>query len=366
VRIGVDGREFARGARTGIGRYLRGVLAEAAARGHQCMVYGDGATALDPTLRATLCRLDAPSTGWWDQVRLPAALARDRVSVFLSPYYKGPLRARCPVVLTIHDLFFIGYPGASRRLHEAAVTWAARLYARRAARIVADSDYARRSVIERLRVAAAKIEVIPVAVGAEFHPGAPEEARERRWGATRPYVLYVGNFKPHKNLPRLLAAYAALPEAIRETYRLVLAGGDGAGRERLERLAGELALRDRVVFTGPVDDADLPALYRGSSLVALVSLVEGFGLPAVEAMACGVPVVASDRAALPEVLGDAAVLVDPDDVGAIATALQRVLDDGPTRAELVRRGIERARPLSRALTAGRVIRLLEAVEGGAR
>jgi glycosyltransferase involved in cell wall biosynthesis len=362
MRLGVDGRELAAGARTGIGRYVREVLRAASARGWRCLVYGDAATALDEVPPGvTLARLAAPGTRWWDQVALPRALRRSGADVFLSPYYKGPVVAPCPVVLTIHDLYFIGYGGRRRPLRAAALAAAARLYARRARAIVTDSEYSRRAVIERLGVDAAKVTAIGVAVGAEFAPSPLSDGARARYGIAGPYVLYVGNFMPHKNVDGLLRAWASLPAPLRAAHRLVLAGADAARRPRLEALARALDVTATVVFPGRIDDADLPGLYGACAAFVLPSLDEGFGLPAVEAMACGAPVIVSDRGALPEVAGPGAAVVDVGAGGALAAALARVLLEPEHREALRRRGSARAADFAPALTAGRVLDLLEAV-----
>jgi len=361
VRIGVDGREVRPGVRTGIRRYVVEVVRAATARGRPCMVYGDRASALDDLpAGATAVTLDGGVTPWWDQVTLPAALRRHGVNVFLSPYYKRPLAASCPVVVTIHDLFFIGYPGRPRPLYDAVMTRLARLYARRSSAIIADSEHSRRAIVQRLGIDAAHVAVIPVGLGPEFRPGAPTAAQRARYGLGGAYALYLGNFMPHKNLPRLLRAWAAVPLPVRAAHRLVLAGGDRANRPALAALAATLGLGDGVGFPGLVDDADLPALYGGAALYVQPSLEEGFGLPALEAMACGAPVVASRRGALPEVVGDAGVLVDAEDERALAASLARVLAAPDEAAALVRRGRARAAEFTAERTAGRVVDLLEA------
>jgi glycosyltransferase involved in cell wall biosynthesis len=364
LRIGVDGRELRAGARTGIRRYTLEVLRAAAARGLECVLYGDRTTELDaaPT-GVRSARLEGGVVPWWDQVALPAALRRDAVEVFLSPYYKRPLVAPCPVVITIHDLFFIGYPGRRRPLYDLAMTRVARLYARGANAIIADSEHSRRAIVARLGIAAERIAVIPVGLGPEFEPSTPSTAQRARYRLGPRYALYVGNFLPHKNLPRLLRAWAALAPPLCAAHRLVLAGGAAEGRRALEDLAGSLGLGEGVVFAGAVEDADLPALYGGAAVVVLPSLEEGFGLPALEAMACGAPVVASRRGALPEVVGDAGLLVDPEDESALAAALTRVLAGELDRATLARRGLARAGIFTRERTAGRVVDLLQATAG---
>jgi len=363
VRVGIDGRELRDGVRTGIRRYLFEVLRAAANRGLECVVYGDRDTRLPAGTAATLSTLDGGWTQWWDQVTLPRALRRDGIDVFLSPYYKRPLAARCPTVITIHDLFFIGYPGHSRPVYDAAMTSLARLYARGAAAIVADSEHSRRAIVARLGLATDRITVIPVGLGREFGPATPTAAQRARYGLGARYVLYVGNFLPHKNLPRVLRAWAALPAPLRSGCRLVLAGGDRAGRAPLASLVTTLGLDASVGFAGLVADQDLPALYGGAIALVLPSLEEGFGLPALEAMACGAPVIASRRGALPEVVDDAGLLVDPEDERALAAALVRVLGSGDERAVLARRGLARAARYTAERTAGRVVDLLETTAG---
>ena len=360
--VGVDGRELRRHTRTGIGRYLIEVLRAASSAEWTCVVYGDADTAFDLALPGVSFRvLPGRWTQWWDQVSLPRALAADGVSVFLSPYYKGPLLAPCPVVLTIHDLFFIAYAGRRRPLYDAAMTRLARLYARRASAIVADSEHSKRAIVVLLGIASARVTVIPVTLAAEFRPVPLTDAVKLRYGIASPYILYVGNFMPHKNLPRLLRAYAGLPGPLRAGHALVLAGGDRAGRPALEALAARLGVADRVLFPGLVHDPDLPALYAGAAVFVLPSLEEGFGLPALEAMACGAPVVASNRGALPEVVGDAGLIVDAEREEEIAGAMARALTDPRLRDDLRQRGLARAPLYSSARTADRVLALLRDV-----
>ena len=368
MRLGIDGRELVAGTRTGIGRYVREVARAASARGWRCMVYGDARTALPETpTGVTLTRLTSAGTRWWDQIALPRALARDGADVFLSPYYKAPVAAPCPVVLTIHDLYFIGYGGrfvdhgGRRSLRDVALTAAARLYSRRARAIITDSEHSRRAVVERLGVDPARVRAIGVAVGAEFAPTRLTESVRVRYRLGASYVLFVGNFMPHKNVNGLLRAWAALPATLRSAHRLVLAGCDTARRPALEALAGGLDVTASVVFPGRIDDADLPALYSGCAAFVLPSLDEGFGLPAVEAMACGAPVIVSDRGALPEVAGPGAAVVDIGAEGALAEALARVLHEPEHRDSLRRRGRARAADFAAERTTSRVLDLLESI-----
>lgn len=367
MRLAIDGRELEAPVRTGIARYVVEVLRAAAEAGWECLVYGATDQLVPASFRGVTARpLFAPTTWWWDQITLPRRLTRDRVSVFLSPYYKTPLWGACPAIVTIHDLYFIDYPGARRPVADAARTAVARLYARRARAIIADSEFSKRSIIERLAVPADKIRVIPIAADPRFRPVAAGDALCGRYRLARPFVLYVGNFKPHKNLSRLMQAYARLEPELREKAGLVLAGGDPEGTVTLARQAEQLGLAGRVRFPGVIPDEDLPALYSGASLVMLPSLVEGYGLPALEAMQCGTPVAASNQAAIPEVVGDAALLFDPEDVEAIAAAMTRVLRHEEEARDLARRGLARAASFSPERTSGRVLDLLRSVVNSER
>jgi glycosyltransferase involved in cell wall biosynthesis len=367
MRLGVDGRELQRDRHTGIARYTLEVVREASARGWSVTVYGDGHTRRDLALPGVTVRvLPAPATLWWDQVALPRALRADGARVLLSPYYKAPVLAPCPCVVTVHDLFFIGYPGRRQPLMDALHTAAARLYARRARAVIADSEHSARAVVQRLGIGRGRITVVPVAVGAEFLPSPLGQQTRARYGVGGAYVLYVGSFMPHKNLGRLLRAWAALPGALRASHRLVLAGDGDPGRAGLHALASSLGITASVVFPGRIDDADLPSLYSGASVLVLPSLEEGFGLPAVEAMACGTPVIVSDGGALPEVTAGAAVVVDADKEEAIASAITAVLVDADHAAALRRRGAARAQAFAPAHTTARILDLLERVARGER
>ncbi|HKW85776.1 MAG TPA: glycosyltransferase, partial [Nitrospiraceae bacterium] len=190
IRLGVDGRELVTDARTGIGRYVIEVLRAASQEGWHCTVYGDCSTTLDVTLPSVTLRiLNQRWTQWWDQVTLPRQLAQDRISVFLSPYYKGPLLAPCPVVLTIHDLFFITYLDRHRLFYDGLMTRLAWLYATRATAIITDSEYSKQAIVARLGISPEKITVIPVPLGNEFHEASLTDEVKLRYGMTDPYIL---------------------------------------------------------------------------------------------------------------------------------------------------------------------------------
>ncbi|HEX2087170.1 MAG TPA: glycosyltransferase family 1 protein [Solirubrobacteraceae bacterium] len=255
---------------------------------------------------------------------LPAAAARARVDVLHSVGTTSPLVTPCPGVVTIHDLIYEHFPATFPRASRLGLKALVGPGARRATRVHAISQFTKRDVVERLRVPEERIDVVLNGYGiAEAERVTPEAELRTRFGLGRDrVVLCVSAALEHKNLPRLIEAMRGVDA------RLVVAGHPGR-----ERLAG-------ATFTGWVDDADLEGLYRLAACAAYPSLFEGFGMPALEAMARGVPLACSNAASLPEVTGDAAVLFDPRDVGAMRDAIRRVLDDPP--AGLVERGRARA------------------------
>jgi glycosyltransferase involved in cell wall biosynthesis len=210
--------------------------------------------------------------------------------------------------------------------------------------IIAPSEWTRREITSRLGIRDERIRVIYEAAREEMRPRLPEECRGvlERHGVRRPYLLYVGTIEPRKNLATLIRAYEELRRATRHRPQLVLCGGRGWLDEEVFRLVEEMRLQDVVRFTGDVEDGDLPALYSAAEVFVYPSLYEGFGLPPLEAMACGSPVVVSNTSSLPEVVGEAGLMVGPREARELASVLARLLDDPPLRQRLSRAGLERA------------------------
>lgn len=371
MRVGVDVRELQQGVRTGIGRFVESFVSEAPGLRPdlKLFLYGDANTRLDlekglpgkdlgdaPRVQQrVLCQ---PTTLWFDQLALPLALARDRIDVFLSPYYKAPLSSPCPTVVTLHDVLFlkVGY----HRLKNVFFGPWSRLIASQAAAVLTDSEYSRRDLENVLGLRTARIEVVPLGVSPHFSPSASRGAATlaRRLGLPNHYLLSVTNFRPHKNDALLIRAFAGVAAHVPD-LALVLAGRGAKSAEKLRRLVERLQLKDKVVFTGVIPEEDLPALYAGARVFALPSLYEGFGLPVLEAMASGVPVLCSNTSALPEVAGEGAVLLDPEDEGAWQQGLRRLLRDEPFRRRLIEAGLERARHFTWEKAASRILKVLE-------
>jgi glycosyltransferase involved in cell wall biosynthesis len=265
------------------------------------------------------------------------------------PHYNIPYFYRGRLVVTIHDLTHLVHrdylPNRAALIYARSVLAVA---ATRSKIIITDSQFSKRSIQETLHVPAHKIRVIYLGLldGSGTSSVSRNPCRLREMGIEGAYVLFVGLLKPHKNVKGLISAYARLSQEVRNRCQLVIVGKKDRSYPDLERLTREMSLEQRVIFTGYVSDGDLEALYAGASLFVLPSFNEGFGLPVLEAMAHGVPAIASNRAALPEVVGKAGILVDPNDHEALANAIERVLSDGALRRELVESGQARVKLFS--------------------
>jgi glycosyltransferase involved in cell wall biosynthesis len=275
-------------------------------------------------------------------VRVPRLLRRLRPA--LAHFQHAlPLRCPCPAVVTVHDLSFEREPWLMGRRDRLVFRTQVPRSARRAARIFAVSGRTKRDLVERYRVPEERIVVTPNGVDAAFTPDGP-----RAEGP--PYALFVGTLQPRKDPLTAVEALALLDTDL----RLVLAGPDKGDAERARRAAERLGLDGRVEFTGHVEKEQLARLYRGAACLVLPSRYEGFGLPVLEAMASGTPVVTTTAGAIPEVAGDAAILVEPGDPVALAGGIERALAD---RDRLVRAGLERAREFSWRETAWRTLQV---------
>jgi glycosyltransferase involved in cell wall biosynthesis len=273
-------------------------------------------------------------------------LALGRLSLYHSPDFTlPPTLPGTPTLLTVHDLSFARDPDSTspalRRFLDAAVPRSVR----RATRVLADSEATRQDLIDLYQTLPAKVAVMYSGVDSRFRPvrdPAALDSLRRKYGlGDAPFILSVGTIHLRKNYIRLMQALARLA-ATDESARLVIAGGPGWGAETIYAETGRLGLEGRVIFPGFVADEDLPALYSAAAAFAYPSLYEGFGLPLLEAMACGTPSLTSTVSCLPEVAGDAALLVNPRDVDEMAASLKRLMDDNLLRRELVARGLGRA------------------------
>jgi glycosyltransferase involved in cell wall biosynthesis len=283
---------------------------------------------------------------------LPLELLRRRVDL-LHVQGWGPFWSPCPMVLTVHDIGWERFPEIYPKALALRLAYLVRASARRAIRIIASSHYTADDLMRLYRVPAEKIRVIYPAVDPGIarvdEPAAIERVRAR-YGIPRRYILYVGSIEPKKNVHRLIRAYAALRRVREIEQPLVIAGRPLWLSQPILDLPAQLGLEQHIIFTGPVRQEDLAALYSGADVFTFLGMYEGFGYPPLEAMACGAPVLAANRTSLPEVLGDpsassgqaAALLVDPDQQDDVADGLARLLSDAELRERLRARGLRRA------------------------
>jgi glycosyltransferase involved in cell wall biosynthesis len=305
-------------------------------------------------------------------VRVPLTLSKElrrRPVNLLHVQYTAPPFAPCPVVTTIHDLSFEHLPQTFKRRSRMQLRLTVRRTARQAARILVPSEHTRRDILETYAVEPERVEVTPLAAPASYAPVADERQVTRvreRYKLEGDYILAVGSIQPRKNLTRLMAAYADLRRARPQANlpKLALVGKLAWLYDETLRAIREHGLTELMVLTGYVAEADLPALYTGALCFVYPSYFEGFGLPPLEAMQCGAPVIAGNRTSLPEVVGDAGLLFDPFDTDALAAALARMIDDANLRAHLRVKGIERARRFSWRKTAQLTLQAYNRVAGG--
>jgi len=276
---------------------------------------------------------------------LSAELRRNPVDV-LHVQFTAPPFSPCPVVVSIHDLSFEHLPQTFKWRSRKQLRITVRRSAREAAHVIALSEFVRRDLIETYDLSPRKVSAIPLAAAERFAPVQNEEELQRvrqTYGITGGYILTVGAIQPRKNLGRLVAAYARLRKSRPDVPKLVLAGKCAWLYDETLSTIKELDLGDSVILTGYVPETDLPALYSGATCFVYPSYFEGFGLPPLEAMKCGTPVIVGNQTSLPEVVGDAAVLFDPFDTDALAAALDKVISDSDLRAALSVQGLARAK-----------------------
>ena len=292
----------------------------------------------------------------------------DDCDVYHYLHFDMPLGMRkIPLVVTIHDLYPLVLPGYCSKLKKNFFKYICQKNGQRAARVITVSQNTKKDILEHLDIAEEKIVVIPQGYSTRFKPIDDVDSLNviaEKYQLPQSFLLYTGNHKPHKNLPRLLQAYSVLPKALRDDMDLVLTGPITADTENLRELAKKLGIDSQVKFIGLIDPDELPGLYNLAKLLVQPSLYEGFGLPPLEAMACGKPVVCGRAGALPEVVGSAGRLFDPYNVDDIAGVLKEVIEkdvDNPPRKNVL---LSRAAELGWAKTARKTYQLYQQIASG--
>ncbi|OQY79487.1 MAG: hypothetical protein B6D41_22585 [Chloroflexi bacterium UTCFX4] len=306
-----------------------------------------------------------PSHHRFERLALSAEIMPHALDVFHSPDFIPPRLTRAPKVITIHDLAFLLYP---RFLTPDAAKYYGQIdpAARSAAHVIAVSQSTKRDITRLLGVPEDKVSVIYEAAYSNAQPIAREIARARvksKYGVEGDFILFVSTIEPRKNLPTLLAAYSKLLDSYHSAARLLIAGAKGWLTAEVDQAIEKYNLRNKVCFLGGVPADELKYLYNAARVFALPSLYEGFGLPPLEAMASGTPVIVSNVSSLPEVVGDAGLLIDPNDVEGWTVALHRVLTENELHAELSAKGLKRASKFSWERAARETLKVYKKVAG---
>jgi glycosyltransferase involved in cell wall biosynthesis len=367
VRVGINA-QFWDQAATGSGQYLRNLASalEQASGDDEYLLIGPRRIAVSGPRPGKEFLAATPFDGrsekaaklWFEQITFPRICRALELDLAHVPYFASPLLPPLPTIATIHDLIPIVLPayrgGPLVRLYTSLVAAAAR----RAQLILTDSESSRRDILARLGIPAERVRVVYLAAGAEYQPVADQarlEMTRSKYRLPERFILYLGGFDRRKNVHGLLQAYKSASGFLGQEYPLVLAGRlptkESALFPNLKRAIAESGMEESVVPTGWVTEEDKPALYTLASLFVYPSFYEGFGLPVLEAMACGTPVVVSRAASLPEIAGEAGLLVDPEEVTQMAQAIISVLSDETLRLELREKGLAQAQRFSWQKTA---------------
>lgn len=375
MKIGIDA-SLAVGEKAGVGSYTASLIEALAAVDTSnryvlfpffYYMFDPGYKNLQPPAANFTVRFQSVPDRWvrflWDHSRIPRHLLLGRLDVLHSTTFSVPAKYFGKLVVTIYDLSFLHYPEhhtEENRIHCLRGTLDG---ARRADRIIAISEHTKKDLMEFVNI---KEERISVALGAahrEFHQRPESEVQacvRERLGLDKPYLLSVGTVEPRKNTRLLIRAYCSLPAEVREQFPLVIAGGKGWLSSDLYAWVQEIGAGSTVNFLGYVPQADLPFLYCGAVCFLYPSLYEGFGLPPLEAMACGTPVITSNTSSLPEVVGKAAILIDPLSEMELREAIMKVLENPEMRTKMASMGLERASMFSWEKTARETLNAYEA------
>lgn len=376
MRIGING-SFWNKARTGSGQYLRELLAaleRCAPENQYNVILPENVRGNDLTTTSRIQFTPAkPTFGalgenvsktWFEQVAFPRTCKREKVTLAHVPYFAAPLASPLKTVVTIHDLIPIVLPlyrgSPLVRLYTRLVSASAR----RAHAIIADSNCSKQDIVHHLGIPAERVHVIYLAANTRFRPVQNTDEVRGKYKLPERFILFLSGYDQRKNVRVLIEAFSRLADLYKEGYRLVLGGAvpdvDSPFFPNPSRMVRESGLPgDAVQFIGEVAEEDKPALYSSAAVFAFPSVYEGFGLPVLEAMACGTPVICSNTSSLPEVVGDAGLALDPQNVERWADSLQRVISDSRRREAMRAAGIQQASKFTWDRTARETLQVYE-------
>ena len=303
----------------------------------------------------------APQRWWWDQVTVPAKARSQKVDLLHQPAFSAPVRYAGKTVVTVHDIIAVLFgkdiPFFSRQFF---AHWMPYSY-RYANKIICVSEHTKKDLVKYLHIDESKIVVIPEAAGEEYQPVRDKKKIAQvlnKYKIGKPFILHIGTLNPRKNLSFLIDVFSKVRQTLPD-IQLVITGKKGWYYENLFELVEKLGLQKDVIFTGYIEDCEAPVLYSAATVYAFPSLYEGFGLPPLEAMACGTPVVASNMSSIPEVMGNAGILLSPTDKIGWVSALQNVLSSQAEQKKLSDKSLARAKNFSWRQTAQKTIRIYE-------
>jgi glycosyltransferase involved in cell wall biosynthesis len=374
MRIGIDAREIQNGVITGIGRSLANFIEffRKNNKNHTLTLFSEKKFQydIDDNIRQIL--IDPLPAFVWDQIKLATGLKANKIDLFYSPYYKVPLFTNIAVVNQILDLMFLRFPAYRKKLGIYGKLYYAvfgKAFANKSISIITDSEHAKMDIIRLWNIDQNKIVVIPLGLGNRYKPINNLELLnkvKKKFKLPDSFILYLGNFKPHKNVTSLVEAFKRI-ENLYSDYKLVLAGPLDRHGKNVRDVVSAKGLDEKVQFTDTIREEDYPeALLSLADVFVFPSLYEGFGLPPLEAMACGTPVVASNLTSVPEVIGDAGILVNPKNIEELSSAISYLLDNPEKRALYSKKGLQRAQRFKEEDTAGKlyehIISLLEEIK----
>jgi glycosyltransferase involved in cell wall biosynthesis len=366
MKIGVDAREIQDGVITGIGRSLSNFIQYFGhnERKHQLILFSEKELNISYPGKIITAVLGCYPTFLWDQWKLPQALKNYKIDLFYSPYYKVPLSTTVPVVSQVLDLMFLIYPDYKNSLNLLQKLYYAKFgkyFAKKSLSIITDSEHAKNDIVKQWKIDPKKIRVIPLGLASRYRPVTNLELLNKiknKFDLPEKYLLYLGNFKPHKNVDSIIRVFHKIEKKYPE-YKLVLAGPLDKHSKKIKALINELGISERIILTDTIFEKDCPeGLLTLADLFVFPSLYEGFGLPPLEAMACGTPVIASNMTSIPEVVGDCGVLVNPLNVDEISKAILDLLNNSEKRQKYSAKGIERSKLFREENTSGQICRHL--------